>query len=1046
MANQILGSGPGLQVEYSGQQTWAGGTSRTVKVTFGAKVHYKSSSSRFGYRTDYRIVVNGTAGSWRQMKGNEMWYGSNDYRWFSDSVTTNVGTTSSTSVSCRVEFHSYDTSTWRLQTSNISVPVSSTNTKPVMEGSVSVSPGGTLSEKHSSVRVTAPTGRDSENNIAGYRIQASVNGGDYYTIYSGSGREYNHDISSYGEGTSIRYRADCWDTGSLWSEAWAYSDTIYKNIFTVATLASSSSVSYSGSPLTFTYSGERNTQSGIGASTYRLKCDELTIHNIGTVGSTIKVGFNWGQNGGTDGPYINWSDVVSKFGNGSSKGKGTLNFTLTGTNANGTTKTSKKTISVNIQTPPNPATDLVMSTSPSESTAYRKHVGTGNWYYVPDGSKVIRAKWNNGSGKINDGVIFKVYYSLDSGSWVYLGETSSRYYDCVIPKQTSAMTLRIHVKTVSLYNSDMAVDTTSSPTTIHYYNSPTFTRGTVSRSASGAEVTFTVKTITSLPRVETSGRWECSNGTSNSLSTSQSQQLARVSGLSEDSGYKFTVRYSDTTGFTETKEGYMDIPANQSIFFVNKYGVGVGGAKADSTVALNVKGTVNIDGQFASQIKKSATSVSWLSGARGQGSIINMPNKNGYNPIVRQKTTNGAWTIGTYNEEALLFSYMSDRTITADSNTLDGQVKIPYNVFGTVYTTGNKPSPEDIGAARADHTHPGLGNTLANGGTINGILKVNDTIQAYAYGKSNNKAAITIDKPGSGCFGIGANGNAMQIQYGQVNDLNGGWSGSQGLTHIFKGHLESSGGNVVARGGYLYTDTGTLWMGNDDKIWYNDSSNYFNFYADDSLWSSGIDVGNVMFKTLRNKGSNMDVDLSNGVSMWFNTGSSTNSHWFINRAFSGSSGTECSFYPSRGGGFGWVGSSGYPVFKVYSYNFLTASKRSNKYDITKASSEDFYSYVKDLDVYTYRHDSSSEDPDSKEYTITKRQDLQIGCMVDELPTEVIDYDVEGGEGKAVDLYAYSSMILGATKELIKKVEILERENIKLTERVEMLEQEKVKEM
>ena len=48
-------------------------------------------------------------------------------------------------------------------------------------------------------------------------------------------------------------------------------------------------------------------------------------------------------------------------------------------------------------------------------------------------------------------------------------------------------------------------------------------------------------------------------------------------------------------------------------------------------------------------------------------------------------------------------------------------------------------------------------------------------------------------------------------------------------------------------------------------------------------------------------------------------------------------------------------------------------------------------------------------------------------MVDELPLETVFYDTEDGDGKLVDMYSYTSMILGALKETIKKVESLEKE-------------------
>ena len=60
--------------------------------------------------------------------------------------------------------------------------------------------------------------------------------------------------------------------------------------------------------------------------------------------------------------------------------------------------------------------------------------------------------------------------------------------------------------------------------------------------------------------------------------------------------------------------------------------------------------------------------------------------------------------------------------------------------------------------------------------------------------------------------------------------------------------------------------------------------------------------------------------------------------------------------------------------------------------------------------------------------------------MDELPTEVTFYDNEGGDGKAVDMYSYTTMVAGATKHLINKVETLEKENEELRNRLDKLEE------
>ena len=60
-------------------------------------------------------------------------------------------------------------------------------------------------------------------------------------------------------------------------------------------------------------------------------------------------------------------------------------------------------------------------------------------------------------------------------------------------------------------------------------------------------------------------------------------------------------------------------------------------------------------------------------------------------------------------------------------------------------------------------------------------------------------------------------------------------------------------------------------------------------------------------------------------------------------------------------------------------------------------------------------------------------------MVDELPLETVFYDNEDGNGKAVDMYSYTSMILGATKHLQTKVENLEKENDLKDRKIDELE-------
>ena len=87
------------------------------------------------------------------------------------------------------------------------------------------------------------------------------------------------------------------------------------------------------------------------------------------------------------------------------------------------------------------------------------------------------------------------------------------------------------------------------------------------------------------------------------------------------------------------------------------------------------------------------------------------------------------------------------------------------------------------------HTHT----DLSNGLVVSGLL------QAYNYNTGvQDKAAITIDKPGSNSLGIGPNGNDMQIRYGAVNSINDPAWANNPITHIFDGPVYAETSKRVA--------------------------------------------------------------------------------------------------------------------------------------------------------------------------------------------------------------------------------------------------------
>lgn len=88
--------------------------------------------------------------------------------------------------------------------------------------------------------------------------------------------------------------------------------------------------------------------------------------------------------------------------------------------------------------------------------------------------------------------------------------------------------------------------------------------------------------------------------------------------------------------------------------------------------------------------------------------------------------------------------------------------------------------------------HAGNYNSYAlplSGGTVTGITQFNNLIKAYRYGTANNLPAITLDKPGSYAYGIGADGTNMRVRYGCVNNMDGtSWIDENNLVHYFVGN------------------------------------------------------------------------------------------------------------------------------------------------------------------------------------------------------------------------------------------------------------------
>lgn len=699
----LIGSGtPLLYVEGVATNISGSGTQRTVKITAKFKVN-GSSASWYGYACNWRARVNNSYGSWTAIKGTESWNGGQALRTFEQTLTVDVGTTSSTNITVGIYTDSQIDSGWD-GSYTWTHTVGSTNVAPTISGTVTTSPSGTIAENTSSITVTSPTASDANGNLSGYRCRVSVNGGGYTEIYRGSSRSCTHNVSSYGEGTTFKYCFDAYDSAGAWSNN-VYSAVVTKNKFTNDTLASSSNISYNSSSISFTYSGASNTN-GNTTFTRSLSCDGLTVYNSAISATPVTVTIYKSGTVPTT-PYIKFDDIKNKF-----KGaayKGTLTFTLTTTNAYGTKKTSSKALSVNLQTAPNAVGSCSIATD-TNSTAYitvkTGDGSTSSKYFIPDSGRVIRVNWTAGSGKLGEAVVYDLYAAYGSGAWQLIASNlTTLSYNHSVPKQSISQQIKYRIRTKCSYNNALYIDKDTAAQTLHYYSGVGITVGAITREATKVSVNITVKSNTSLSNVNTVGSAILYNkgtttqvGSTATLSQSQAAQTISFTGLTEGGSYDLKVTYNDITGLTSANQTHtISVGPLLPVFDINKYGIGANGAKADSNYSIKANGglEINRNGDGATLLHfNTDRGWSFKQGGTGSGASLDLI----------ADTSDKIFRIMPPSKNKSINFSVSDAS--ASQITVDGN---------KVYHAGSKPTPSEIGA-------------MADGGTY-GTLYLNNWIR-----------------------------------------------------------------------------------------------------------------------------------------------------------------------------------------------------------------------------------------------------------------------------------------------------------------------------
>lgn len=703
-----FGSGPAAMYELHADQISGSGTNRTVKVTLKLKVNGSTSTSKYGYGLTWKARVKDTYSGNQNIKGNEYWYGGQAYREFSQTINANIGTTASSSIVVGFQLWRTDggSSSWN-QTITGNYTVTNTNTAPYFPSGqqyVTIREGnnssgtvltGVIPENISQVFVHWGKASDNEGDSINYSLQHQVNNGNWSQIDYGADQEHSYTIGAGNQGQTLKYSVDAVDKNGAWSTK-IYSNVITKNTFTGSNLSDIAAIYYNTTELKLTWSAPSNTTTHANANAFNfsLTCDGLTLYNANATNTTTSLTFKIVNSALTDGtPYILKNDLKNKF-QGSAY-KGSLAFTLTSSNAYGSSKTSTKICAVDLQSTPNASSSASISTDAAKSTCYQKPISSVNTYYfIPDGSKTIRVEWSAGSGKIGEPISYDVYVAYGSDSWTLLqSNLTTTYYNHVVPKQNISRTIKYRIATKTNYGTSAFKDTATQ--TLHYYNLPTITIGNITRAATTATVPVTVKTETSLSGVTTVGTWSCvKKGTtsavsSGNLTTSQTSQNIAVTGLTDTGQFELKIVFKDNTIFSSNANApVVNIGQVSSIFFVNKYGVGINGAEANDKQVLVIRGAMGQNAGVITDFNNALTEGEYYFTA----STINGPVASRYGKVIvkvndggmHNNSSNWIWQI----------AYLTDGgTVYRRNKTNAGA----WSSWVRQYDTGYKPSAADIG-------------------------------------------------------------------------------------------------------------------------------------------------------------------------------------------------------------------------------------------------------------------------------------------------------------------------------------------------------------
>ena len=584
---------PYLQYELYADQTGGSVNNRTIKITLKAKI----SSGYYGYPANWRANINGTWSGWMRLKGTESWNKNDGFRTFEYSATTNVGTTSSKAITVGFGIDSYSGDDSWDSTVTGSFTVGATNRPPNPPSNIIVRNGGSANspvlnagivpENITRLYITWSAGSDPDGDQLTYALNESINNGGYVQRDFGTDLAHSYKTNSWDEGGTIQFYVDTRDTKGAWSSK-TYSGVFTKNRLTAGTIYEySNNINFNTKSFEARFRGGSNTDKS--EVSYSCYSDSITIYNQTYTSDTKQTILIWRTGDATPAsnqPYIKFNELVELYR--SNNFTGTLSMGLFSKNIHGTKKsTVAAVVQVDLRVAP------VAPSSVSITGGKAKKTIAGSTVYLPNGTDDITFSWKASTNPLNAPFSYHLYE-------VYNGEetriatvdSNSTSYSYVRPPQLNDIA-SLAFKVVAITSYGYSSEKTSNQIRLEYYNPPTISVGEISRKDTSASVNVLIKINTSIPSVQGTGTWECSNNQKGNITTSSN---IKITNLKSDNTYSLIILYNDNSDLSISRRESISIGKNLPIVDINIYGLGVGGYVANTTNALNVKGNAMIDG------------------------------------------------------------------------------------------------------------------------------------------------------------------------------------------------------------------------------------------------------------------------------------------------------------------------------------------------------------------------------------------------------------------------------------------------------------------